>query len=459
MMPSGGWERIPDPFENEEQDGEPGQEKRPVPPQKDYAGTIAVLIAAHGETRTAEALRSAFLNAHDPSRVVVGVVQQNDPEDSDTLEELCALLGTPLELRPEFVRAEIHRRQDDEDPWGHTRYTAESLSSCKFAPQVRMYRMGKDEAAGSQHARSFQTKLLGSGNATEDFCLQVDAHTKFLKNWDRQLLNDWKATANEFAMLTTSPVDVRMLPNININSHWEMPHLVNAELGPSPFVFHGNNGNVANLDKPVLSKLYSSRMHFSRCHAETDVPNDPRLRLDSEVAGRAADFLRGVRLWTNGYDFYTPTKPSILAYYDEDRQDPAKVESVEAKKNMVKRAKEKRARDAKKASSAPQAAPTLTLVQHNGHAMLEKADSKTEAEERVHLQRRVETLLRFGNASPAKADLEMLGAYDLGKRRSLQDYIELTGIDTIKWEKHFRPPYVEKWTPWHEGQAALVQVQ
>ena len=57
-----------------------------------------------------------------------------------------------------------------------------------------------------------------------------------------------------------------------------------------------------NLARPKLSTLWAAGVAFSKCHAEREVPYDPYTPhvFDGE------EFSRGARLWTAGYDFYTP---------------------------------------------------------------------------------------------------------------------------------------------------------
>jgi hypothetical protein len=49
-------------------------------------------------------------------------------------------------------------------------------------------------------------------------------------------------------------------------------------------------------------------LSFSKCHAEKAIMNDPKLNqiFDGE------EFGRGARLWTSGYDFYTPHKNYVF---------------------------------------------------------------------------------------------------------------------------------------------------
>ena len=45
----------------------------------------------------------------------------------------------------------------------------------------------------------------------EEFCIQVDAHSKFVKNWDTVAMSEWGKTANEYGIISSVPPDVRMM--------------------------------------------------------------------------------------------------------------------------------------------------------------------------------------------------------------------------------------------------------
>ena len=67
----------------------------------------------------------------------------------------------------------------------------------------------------------------------------------------------------------------------------------------------------ANLPRPKLTPLWGAGLSFSKCHSETRVRYDPHLPqiFDGE------EFSRASRLWTNGYDMYTPTRGIVFHDY------------------------------------------------------------------------------------------------------------------------------------------------
>ncbi|KAF0775030.1 hypothetical protein AaE_001270, partial [Aphanomyces astaci] len=68
-----------------------------------------------------------------------------------------------------------------------------------FRSQIRVDELHADSARGPVFARHHQQKLIHD----EEFCLQVDAHSAFTKDWDLGVVSDWKATNNEMAVLST----------------------------------------------------------------------------------------------------------------------------------------------------------------------------------------------------------------------------------------------------------------
>jgi len=395
-----GWVRIPE---------TKPEDPKPHPPQKHYHeeavadnSSIVILIASLRETKIVENLKELFQRAAVPSRVIVGVVQQNSADDADVVVALCEQLGTPLELKQEFKgREKLNRRQSDEDKWGQTRYTDESMSACGPAKQIRMYRMDNSEAKGPAYARARQPLLLTSGDGLEDFCMQIDAHTVWTKGWDKNVIEQWAKTENDYAVLSTYPTNAAEIgPDgdpTNTNNHWEMPHLCNAQIERPGIVRNDIAGAAAGLTKPALSKLWGAGLSFSRCHAERDVPADPALT--HIFSGE--EFSRGARLWTNGYDLYTLMRPVVGTWYGGEKGGLGGWHT-----------------DSSEASAA---------VKH------------------------LATLLSTTAADRSDQDSESLRGYDIGGRRSLQQYIDFTGVDTINGAVHPVKCVTEKWTAWKQG--------
>ncbi len=384
VLVDGHWEKIePGPL--------PG-EPHPFPPHDRRwtrsDSSIVVLIASFRESRCPETLESMFTNAKYPERVFAGVVQQNAQIDPDCVAAYCEKLGTPL------VRAAAGVAGGNGDP-APAAYT--NPNGCKFYSQVRMMRMTDGQAKGPVYARALQARLVKG----EDFCMQIDAHTRFIEDWDVKMLEQWGATDNEYAVLTTYPTNVHDL-HTNSNNHWEMPHLCHASIAGKGKIINGRASAAANLDRPILAPLWAAGLSFSRCHAENNVPND--INLKSIFAGE--EYARGARLWTHGYDFYSLSRPVIGTYYGGEKGGL-------------------------------------------GGSTWSSPDEIRASEKRLM------TLLRWPGADLSPAALESLGSYGIGTRRTLEQYADWSGINTMKLTtaKNCRVKYV----PWNSPESAYSE--
>lgn len=69
-----------------------------------------------------------------------------------------------------------------------------------------MVRMKASEAKGPVYARAQQIRTV---EKDDDFCMQIDAHTDAVQDWDDKILGEWFETQNEYAVITTYPTEVR----------------------------------------------------------------------------------------------------------------------------------------------------------------------------------------------------------------------------------------------------------
>ena len=275
----------------------PADGKRPKPPQPPAGGrvgarpSIFVGISAFRDARCGITLMEIFGKAAHPERVAVGVVDQVRRRGGGGGSSPGGSPGGG----------------GGDDPGCLAVYCREMMKRtgrCPHEKQVRLLTVDYLASAGPVVARARQQSLLRDA---DEFCLQVDAHTMLLPGWDEKLLAEWRSTENEHAVLSTY---VRRTSEYgqNVNGRWEVPHLCKT-------VWGGANGLVRNADagaavwlpKPKLTPLWGAGMSFSKCHAERRVPYDPRLKqiFDGE------EFSRAMRLWSFGYDVYTPSRAVV----------------------------------------------------------------------------------------------------------------------------------------------------
>jgi hypothetical protein len=142
------------------------------------------------------------------------------------------------------------------------------------------------------------------------------------------------------------------------------------------------DGKVENLKKPLLAHTWSPALSFAKCHLEESVPYDG---LAPYVAGAEA-FSRYARLWTRGYDVYTPTRNIIYHNYNPNP---------------------------------------------DGHGVMEWDKPHKRWIKNKSLNR-IRSYLEIPNEAEPGLKLDNLGVYGLGKRRSLKQLNEFVGIDLAK---------------------------
>ena len=185
--------------------------------------------------------------------------------------------------------------------------------ACPRRAQIRIDRRQSMDAKGPTWGRALGSALV---DRESEFCLQTDAHMGFTPHWDSQMIQMYADTRNEYAVLTTYVADKETLGK-NINGLWEVPHLCYTQWGEGGNVRNQQAKAARNLARPKLSTLWAAGLAFSKCHAERRVPYDPFTPhvFDGE------EFSRGARLWTAGYDFYTPSRTVIAHDYKRSQRD------------------------------------------------------------------------------------------------------------------------------------------
>jgi [Skp1-protein]-hydroxyproline N-acetylglucosaminyltransferase len=68
---------------------------------------------------------------------------------------------------------------------------------CKYRDQISVFKMDAQEATGPVTARHVGDRMYRG----QHFAMQLDAHCLFVRNWDEKLVNQWKSTKNEMAVL------------------------------------------------------------------------------------------------------------------------------------------------------------------------------------------------------------------------------------------------------------------
>mmetsp|Transcript_3639 Transcript_3639/g.4578 ORF Transcript_3639/g.4578 Transcript_3639/m.4578 type:complete len:284 (-) Transcript_3639:1334-2185(-) len=236
------------------------------PPQvlDDSNSILMVSLASYRDgIRCGRTLFSMFSEAKFPSRLRVGIVQQNHVDDKDCQEEFCRLVSAS---------------------------GARGQRCAGWDRQLFVRQMKHTDARGPVYARALGHQLRPH-EADSGFCLQMDSHMLVSRHWDVELINMWSMTNNDRAVLTTYVPRLEDL-GVNINNRNEVPVICQMTFKdgmprnfPATVAIH--------LTEPKLSTLWAAGFSFSKCHAELLVPYDPQLPqiFDGE------EFSRAARLW------------------------------------------------------------------------------------------------------------------------------------------------------------------
>jgi hypothetical protein len=147
-----------------------------------------------------------------------------------------------------------------------------------------------------------------------DFYLCVDSSVLFTGNWDFELIMDWYLIGNQKAILSTMPRSSKFLDVDNqdrqlICSARVHSPSVDSIIEINPPVLLKSTSIVEK--PPLLQTAYSELFHFGQSEALQIVRSDPHT---AEV-WTGYEYFRATRFWTNGYDFYAPSKNLVYSDY------------------------------------------------------------------------------------------------------------------------------------------------
>ncbi|CAA7619556.1 GlcNAc-transferase family protein [Magnetospirillum sp. UT-4] len=223
---------------------------------------IFVNIASYRDTECQHTVRDLFSKAKHPDRVFVGICWQFIPgEDDDCFQVV---------TRPD---------------------------------QVRVIEVNANESKGVCWARS-QVQSLWRG---EEFTLQIDSHMRFVEHWDELLLTMIGECDSPKPVISTyppsyEPPDQLSEPTVSAISASEFD-----KNGILKFRAHGSPLPEPP-PPPQPNHFIAAGLLFGPSSINTDVPYDPYLYFHGEEISLA------VRLFTHGYDVFTPNR--CIAFHD-----------------------------------------------------------------------------------------------------------------------------------------------
>lgn len=226
---------------------------------------IFVSIASYRDTECQWTVKDLFEKAKHPDRVNVGICWQFiAAEDSD-----CFVVKT----RPE---------------------------------QVRVIEVDARESRGVCWARS-RIQELWRG---EEYFLQVDAHSRFAPGWDETFIEMLRACPSQRAVLSTYPASYEPPDRLGKDN----VAIINAKEFDDNGVLALGSRAVAQAEMPPApppTAFIGAGTLFGPSAIIAEVPYDPYIYFTGEEITLAA------RLWTHGWDLFTPTKCTVYHEYSD----------------------------------------------------------------------------------------------------------------------------------------------
>jgi LPS sulfotransferase NodH len=248
---------------------------------------IFVPIPSYRDTECQWTIKDLFDKAKHPDRIFVGVCWQTVPEqDGDCFR---------VKTRPEQCRElNFHVRESKGTCWARQR--AESLWS------------------------------------GEEYFFQIDAHNRFVQDWDEKLITMLATCPSARAILSTYAVPYEPPDKLAGGGY--------VRIHPQDFSEDGRlrirttTTPIATAPKiPEPSAFMTGHFLFGPSQLIHEVPHDPYIYVNAE------DNTWGPRLWTAGWDFFVPNE--VLGYHDftnrrvkhwDDHRDWKSLQSLSAKR-------------------------------------------------------------------------------------------------------------------------------
>ena len=245
--------------------------------------TIFVSIASYRDEMCQTTLEYIFKNAENPKNIYVGVCQQNNLNSNEKYDKTCYIND--------------------------------------YGNNIRLMTIDYREAKGPTWARYLCSTLYKN----EDYFFQIDSHTKLIKNWDSKLISMiefLKDSGVEYPVLSHYPNLYEPLKDSfedkNEDRYNGVTRICKSFFNDEGMIsFHG--AEVITTSDFAPTSYVAGGFLFADGHIVKNVPFDPTL--DYLFTGE--EILHSIRIWTSGYDIYTPNEN--IAFHEYTRPDVPKI--------------------------------------------------------------------------------------------------------------------------------------
>ena len=235
--------------------------------------TIFVSIASYRDDVCTDTLDSLFKMAEYPNRIFVGICQQNNSiEDKDCLS---TIINTPLENN------------------------------------VRIIRIPHYEAKGPTYAR-YLCSTLWNG---EQYFLQIDSHTKFVKNWDSICINMIQSMKtnkiSQKPVISYYPKEYKNYEKYTDDQKYNVPRMCKSFFNERGMISFLASREISTNNQVYKTPHLAGGMFFCESYFLNELPFDP----DLPYLFVGEEILHSIRFFTNGWDIFTPSENILFHEY------------------------------------------------------------------------------------------------------------------------------------------------
>ena len=235
--------------------------------------SIFVSIASYRDRKCSMTVRSILKNATYPNLVFLGICQQNDHDLDD-----------------------------------------ECISENQATNNIRIVKLDYTKAKGPCYAR-YLCSCMYRG---ETYYVQIDSHTVFTPGWDTALTQMMERLPHHSVISHyPQPINIETFETEQAREH-SIPVICGVNYENDTITFKGLEVNKDALQSTVPNINIGASGGFLCMPGEAVqlVPFDPNL----DMLFQGEEILYSARLFTNGFDFYPPSKNLVYHYYDRKEE-------------------------------------------------------------------------------------------------------------------------------------------
>ena len=225
---------------------------------------IFVSIASYRDDVCNDTLISLYKMANKPQNVYVGICQQNKNEDFDCVGNY-------------------------------------------YNQNIRIIRIPHTEAKGPTYARYLCSTLWNE----EEYYMQIDSHTKFVKDWDIKcinMINEIKVKGlSQKPVLSHYPKEINDYANHKENDQ-TLPRICKPFFNSRDMISFMGSEIIDTKGEYYLTPFIAGGMLFSESYFLSELPYDPNL----PYIFVGEEILNSIRYYTNGWDIFTPKENIVF---------------------------------------------------------------------------------------------------------------------------------------------------